>query len=135
MKITFEVSGPAAGKERPRFARIKGRGVRTYTPAATVKREAVIAAAYRETAGNLEPHTGAVIVSILAMYIPPQSWPKHKRENPGPKVTKPDADNLEKLCLDALNRIAWRDDSQVIDVRTRKRYGDADKLIVCIERI
>lgn len=135
MKITFTVEERAAGKGRPRFTRIGGRGVRTYTPAATAKRERGIAAAYRRTVGNLDPHTGAVIVDIIAEYLPPKSWPKWKRANPGHKVTKPDADNLEKLCLDALNRIAWKDDSQVIDVRTRKVYGDADRLTICIERI
>lgn len=135
MRITFEVPGPAAGKGRPRFTRNNGRGVRTYTPAATTARENVIATAYRRTVGNLVPHTGAVIVDIIATYVPPPSWPKDKRENPGHKVTKPDADNVEKLVLDALNRVAWRDDSQVIDVRTRKKYGDADGLIVSIERI
>lgn len=135
MRVTFEVSEAAAGKGRPRFARIKGRGVRTYTPAATAAREKTIATAYRQMAGNLEPHKGAVIVDVVATYTPPKSWSKAKRANPGYKLTKPDADNVEKLCLDALNKLAWRDDSQVIDVRTRKQYGDADKLTISIERL
>lgn len=35
---------------------------------------------------------------------------------------RPDADNLLKLIWDALNGLAWRDDSQFCDVHVRKAY-------------
>lgn len=42
------------------------------------------------------------------------------------KATRPDVDNLAKLCLDALNGIAWRDDGQVsvlVAIKTAKKKG------------
>ena len=36
---------------------------------------------------------------------------------------KPDADNILKLGLDALNGVAYADDKQVIEVRCRKFYS------------
>ncbi len=35
---------------------------------------------------------------------------------------RPDKDKLERLVLDALTGVAWRDDAQVCDGRTRKLY-------------
>lgn len=43
-------------------------------------------------------------------------------------TTRPDATNLQKLAEDALQGICYEDDSQVVDVRTRKRYGDPPRL-------
>ncbi len=42
-------------------------------------------------------------------------------------ISKPDRDNLEKLVLDAFTRSGrwWRDDSQIVDGRSRKVYGAA----------
>ena len=37
-------------------------------------------------------------------------------------TVKPDADNLAKVFLDAMNEIAYHDDKQVVDCVIRKRY-------------
>jgi len=37
-----------------------------------------------------------------------------------------DLDNLVKLVLDALNREAFRDDSQVVEINARKIFSDKD---------
>lgn len=39
-------------------------------------------------------------------------------------ITKPDWDNVGKIVSDALNGIAYRDDSQIVDARVVKRYSD-----------
>lgn len=36
----------------------------------------------------------------------------------------PDVDNLEKMVFDAMNGIVWKDDSQVVDNRSSKEYGE-----------
>ena len=41
---------------------------------------------------------------------------------------KPDCDNLLKAVKDALNNLAWRDDSQVCQVYVEKRYAAADEM-------
>lgn len=43
---------------------------------------------------------------------------------------KCDIDNFNKLCYDALTGIVWEDDSQIVEVTTRKFY---DKLQPRIE--
>lgn len=55
----------------------------------------------------------------------------HFRANGGVKITapthhasKPDRTKLLRALEDALTKIVWRDDTQVVDGRTTKRYGD-----------
>lgn len=50
-------------------------------------------------------------------------------------VKKPDADNLIKFVKDALNKIAWHDDSQVAKLRGVKVYADVPKTVVLIEAL
>jgi len=40
---------------------------------------------------------------------------------------RPDWDNLGKIISDALNGIAWRDDSQIVDASVKKFYTDPDE--------
>lgn len=40
------------------------------------------------------------------------------------KLTKPDADNVAKLVMDALNGTAWRDDAIITDLHVFKRYTE-----------
>ena len=42
-------------------------------------------------------------------------------------------DNVAKAVLDALNRVAWHDDKQVVQLTVRKRYGHPARMIVAIE--
>ena len=39
-------------------------------------------------------------------------------------LKKPDLDKLVRSVKDGLTRVAWKDDSQVIDVKAMKRYAD-----------
>lgn len=51
---------------------------------------------------------------------------------------KPDLDNIEKIVLDGLNGIAFKDDKQVIDSHTKKRYcrdGEAPVLAVRVSSV
>ena len=50
-----------------------------------------------------------------------------------PYTKKPDADNLAKAILDALNGVAYPDDAQIVKLTVRKRYGEADMVHVLIE--
>ena len=92
--------------------------------------------------GYLKPE-GAVRVSITAWFSPPASWSKKKRAaamagHIYPAV-KPDADNLGKAFLDALNEIAYRDDKQVVECTIKKRYtfseDDTPHVTVHVERM
>jgi Holliday junction resolvase RusA-like endonuclease len=48
---------------------------------------------------------------------------------------KPDADNIAKVILDALNGIAYRDDTQVVDLTVSMRYGTYSAVFVEIQEV
>lgn len=103
------------GKGRPRFVRATGRA---YTPDATTEAMAAIRAAWTYTTDERAPKGTPVSVTIMTTRPLPKSRPKRvKRE---PDVVKPDADNIAKCALDALNGIAWDDDTQVTRLNVMK---------------
>lgn len=120
------IQGEPVPKARPRMMKTG----HVYTPRATETAELVIRARWREAHGS-EPTTAPVKVCIIFTYRAPKSWPKWKRlqaeGNRLPKITKPDADNLVKTVLDALNGLAYKDDSQVYSVIARKCYTSRDE--------
>ena len=48
---------------------------------------------------------------------------------------KPDIDNIEKIILDSLNGIAYKDDSQVVESNTSKHYAEKPRVEVVLERL
>lgn len=52
-----------------------------------------------------------------------------KASSPAHPTTKPDLDKLVRACLDALSTVAFEDDSQVVSVIARKRYGQPSTAI------
>ena len=126
--IHLRIPGPAKGKERARVG--KGGG---YTPKQTKDAEAQIKAIARHA--GVKPIDGPVQVTIRAVYEPPKSWTKKRRsEAMGSwKISAPDRDNIEKLVTDALNRIAYHDDAQIVTGTTQKFYGHENALYVRVE--
>ena len=47
---------------------------------------------------------------------------------------KPDIDNVVKAVLDALNGVAYRDDTQVVELHVRKSYSEKPRVEVSIEK-
>lgn len=115
--MRFTVSGPPVPKARPRFTR----SGHTYTPAGTLEQERRIRAAYLTAGcGSME---GPLAVRIRAVMPYPKNYPKKRR---GPDVwhyKRPDADNIAKTVLDALNGVAYKDDGQVARLVVEKLYG------------
>ena len=71
---------------------------------------------------------GPVVMTVVSHRHVPVSWPKRRR---GEQDTmKPDASNIVKLVEDALNGIAYKDDSQIVTSIPLKapRVGDFDWL-------
>lgn len=127
MKITFTVPGKPQGKGRPRFTK----NGRTYTPEKTAEYEALIKRMYLLQGGKL--FEGAVKLSILILYPIPKSTTKKDRElmvsGSILPTKKPDGDNVEKAVADALNKVAYLDDSQIIEAKWQKIYAADDEHI------
>ena len=49
-----------------------------------------------------------------------------------PSIPRPDVDNAAKAVLDALNGVAWEDDSQVERLGVEKSYGQEARTTVRI---
>ena len=122
MTIEFTIPGAPQGKERPRFTK---NGI-AYTPARTKEYEKLVSWAYK-TAAHGVMLSGPVRAKIVAVYKIPHSWSKRKQAEAEEMsllpLTRPDLDNVAKAVLDALNGIAYKDDSSVVDLRISKCYG------------
>ena len=125
---SFYIVGKPQPKQRPRFSR-----GHAYTPTETRNYERVVRCAYKEQCHNTRLN-GAIKADIIVSVKIPKSTPKKQLplyENGTIRPTKkPDADNIIKSVLDALNETAYEDDSQVIDVHCVKQYGYEDGVYV-----
>lgn len=70
------------------------------------------------------PLDGPLAVEIDFVMPRPVATPK--RRTP-PAIKKPDVDKLARAVLDALTRIVWRDDSQIVDMHVTKRLAELDE--------
>ena len=131
MRVSFAVEG-VHGQGRPRFTR----SGRVYKAAADREWEAKVRSGYERAVGNapLRPAEACLSVEIEVSGHLPQSRPKKVSSEPW--LARPDADNIAKAVLDALNGVAWRDDAQVVRlvvVKRDRRRGDPDQTRVTIE--
>ena len=137
--VKFTVPGCPQGKGRPKFVKI-GNFTKAYTPKETVQYENLIKLCYQEAAGMQRFDDEAMIdARIMAYYSIPKSVSKKKHELMVGKVIrptkKPDADNICKSVLDALNGIAYHDDAAVVDVQIRKFYSENPRVEVILRAI
>ena len=122
--IIIELLGEPKGKGRPRFSRKNGVA---YTPAATRSHENALAIMAAQAMRGRAPLQGPLAVVMVAYCPVPRSWSKRQQLRALDALirptTRPDADNLVKM-LDALNRIVWRDDAQIVQLEVSKHYSD-----------
>lgn len=137
--LLFRVNGIPQGKARPRFTK----GGRAYTPAKTRRYEADVEAALKAAAiqGFVKHGKDTPLEACVTAWFPvPASWPKKKRaaalSGALYPTGKPDADNIAKAVLDAVNGIAFHDDKQIVSLTVRKRYtfrgDDTPRVVVHI---
>lgn len=132
--ITFEIAGEPVAKARARAGKFGH-----YTPEKTRRYEFAVGYAASQAMGARKPFDEALAVTITAIIPIPQSWSR-KRQDEAERglilpVSRPDADNFAKAVLDGANAIVWRDDSVVVDLHVRKKYGDRPRVIVTVEAI
>lgn len=117
------IDGVPVAKGRPRLGRYG-----TYTPKKTQEYEEYVKMCWVAKYGSIQPAEQPLEMNIV-FYMPiPKSYSKKQRAeilNGRLKPTKkPDIDNLIKSVLDALNGLAYADDSQIIKVTAVKRYAE-----------
>ena len=131
--LRLTIPGEPKAKARPRFNRQTGR---TYTPNSTTSYENLVRYAFSEAYPDWIPTEAPVEVHMYFRFTPPQSWSKKKKESALKKfikkTSKPDLDNLEKSVMDALNHVAWDDDSQVFCKYSIKEYSERTEAQIII---
>lgn len=103
------------GKARARI----GNG-HQYTPPQTRADMAAVRTAYREAGGKKAPKGVPVSLSVTSHRHLPKSVKSELAD-----THKPDLDNVVKLVMDGLNKVAWEDDSQVTRIHASKTPRDA----------
>src|SRR5699024_10633017 len=76
---------------------------------------------------------------LTFVFAPPKSYTKKKLEavkSGELRYTKlPDADNLAKSVMDALNNVIYKDDSQIVELTVNKEYGNTDHVLINITEV
>jgi Holliday junction resolvase RusA-like endonuclease len=131
--ITFSVPGDPVPQPRARIT-VRGKHGHAYTPSthAIHGYRASIAAAAK--AAGAEPTDAAPITLIVDLVFarPKSHYRKSGLKEDAPKLPRPDCSNCLKGIEDALNGIAWADDSQVGRVVVEKSYGTEPRTTVRI---
>lgn len=132
MEMTFQVPGVPRGKGRPRFS-----GGRAYTDGETRAYEKKIADCYWISRGPVRWPEGTFFEVEIIAYLPiPKSASKAQRAAMELGMVlpsrKPDVDNIEKAVLDALNGVAYPDDSRVHKCSCAKYYGAVPRLEITL---
>lgn len=120
--IDIEMPGGPVAKARPKFAR-----GRAYTPTKTTNYESALGLMANKAMAGKKPFECAVAVRVVVRLPIPALWPMTERkaaiEGLTPPIKRPDLDNYIKAIFDALNKIVFRDDSQVVELSARKIYA------------
>lgn len=135
MIYEFEVIGDIKGKERPR---INTYTCTAYTPNNTKDYENLIKQYFKIKYPRYVPLENRVSVKIMAYFKIPKSTTKKDKvlieEGKLSPTKKPDIDNIVKIILDALNKMAFKDDNQITKLEIEKFYTeDEEKVIIKIE--
>lgn len=138
-ELNFEVIGKPFGKQRPRVT-TRGRFARAYTPKKTADYEKLVRESFYNSLDNkYYKLDGPIEAFIDGVFEVPKSTSNKKREEILSNTTyytkKPDSDNIAKSILDALNELAYDDDSQVSILHTTKVYGETAKVKVRLKQI
>lgn len=134
MIYEFEMLGDVVGKARPRMNTRTGRA---YTPTNTKNYEYFLRQWFIREYPNFTTIESRVKVTIIAYFGIPKSTSKKKEAemlaNIISPTKKPDADNIVKIVLDAMNKFAFKDDTQVTKLEIEKKYSRTPRIYVKIE--
>ena len=131
--IKLTIPGQPCAKQRPRLGKYT-----TYTPTKTVNYETLVKQLFivEHYGKQLE---GALHLTVKAYFQIPKSESKKKKLDMyecGIRPTKrPDWDNIGKIISDALNGLAYHDDSQIVTATVEKWYSDNPRVEVEIQEI
>jgi len=136
MQKKIIVWGEPKTKSRARVVK-KGKQVFSYTPASTKQYENLILLSSLEQKPN-KPSESPIRLTWKVYKPIPKNFSKKKAELAEQGIlrptVKPDLDNYLK-CKDALTKVFWKDDAQIVEIRASKYYSYKPRLEIEIEEI
>ena len=137
--IKFTYYGDIKGKGRPRF-RSTGKFVQTYTDDKTHNYECSLKEAYLVARQESYMDSSIPLRANIQIYHQiPKSVSKKKRvemlDGKEFPVKKPDVDNILKSIFDSLNKVAFADDTQIVEVTASKHYAEMPRIDIEIEEL
>lgn len=134
--VTIRMPGKPIGKGRPRFLKrgfktAAGHTQYTYTPAETRAYEAALTLIARRQMRGRAPFEGALAVLIYAHFAYPVSLPKNRRAI-ARATGRPDWENVGKIACDALNKVVWNDDAQIVEGTVVKLFSSEPRLEIFV---
>ena len=139
-ELKFEVPGSPIGQGRPKFSTINGHA-KAYDPEKSRNYKAYVkllaTQAMKDTGFTMLE--GPCCLDILAFFEVPKSKSKkfrqaalEGRERP---TKKPDIDNIVKALQDALNGLAYKDDSSIVYLSVAKLYSEIPRVEVILREV
>ena len=135
--LQFDIPGSPIGQGRPKFSTINGHAV-AYDPEKSRNYKAYVKllATQAMKEQGFEMIEGPCSLDILAFFEVPKSKSKKFKERAleglERPTKKPDADNIVKAILDALNKLAYKDDSSIVYLSVGKYYSDVPRVEVIL---
>lgn len=142
-EITIHYVGKVQPQGRPRHRVIKTKDGRvfshTYEDAKSRDFKSVLHLLAQEQMGQQELFEGALSLELCVSKPIPKSMTKRDRklveEGRLLPTTKPDVDNILKAVMDAMNKVVYKDDSQIAVVSVSKQYAEKEGVDIRITNI
>ena len=141
MELKFTVMGKVQAKQSARFYRLNG-FIKSYQADKAISYANWVKMCFRLAYPDHGPSVfkGKMLaIKTVAYFEIPKSKPKKFQElaRAGQlrPITKPDTDNIGKNIKDALNKIAFPDDSQIVTEIIEKRYSDTPRAEILIKEV
>ena len=126
-KISFVVPGEPQGKLRARWS---PHG--THTPQKTINYETYIKEMFAVSYPDFIPLEGALTIKLTAWLMIPKATSKKKTKLMIDRIIrptkKPDFDNIVKTVCDALEKLAYKNDNQIVTGIIHKFYSERPRL-------
>ena len=139
-ELKFEIPGSPIGQGRPKFSTINGHAV-AYDPEKSRNYKAYVkllaTQAMKEQGFTMID--GPCCLDINAYFEVPKSKSKKFKERAllglERPTKKPDIDNIVKALQDALNGLAYKDDSSIVFLSVAKCYSEVPRVEVILREI
>lgn len=141
MELSFIVQGKVQAKQSARFCKI-GNYIKSYQSQNVIDYanwvKQCFLMSYPEHKAEVFKDKMLAIKTVAYFEIPkskPKKFQEQAREGLIRPITKPDTDNIGKNIKDALNKIAFPDDSQIVTEIIEKRYSDTPRAEIFIREV